>query len=136
MVSFGIREKLCASSYFVFCWSLWPLVHADGNFFNQMQWIGEFTSWIEVHFCSSICNTQGILDERKPVVDNFKNFRSIAYAHVSEAKTKKLDDGGEKCVFLGIRCHDPSLHPWRGRHLRIIDGFQTNPHTGWVQEED
>jgi len=39
---------------------------------------------------------------RKPAVDHFKIFGSIAYAHVPEAKRKKLDDRGEKCVFLGV----------------------------------
>ncbi|RVW73046.1 Retrovirus-related Pol polyprotein from transposon RE1 [Vitis vinifera] len=38
---------------------------------------------------------------RKPTVDNFKIFGCIAYAHVPDEKMKKLDDKGEKCVFLG-----------------------------------
>ena len=39
---------------------------------------------------------------RKPAVDHFKIFGSIAYAHVLEAKRKKLDDRGERCVFIGV----------------------------------
>ena len=39
---------------------------------------------------------------RKPAVDHFKVFGSIAYKNVLEAKRKKLDDRGEKCVFLGV----------------------------------
>ena len=39
---------------------------------------------------------------RKPIVDHFKIFGSIAYAHVPDEKRKKLDDKGEKCVFLGV----------------------------------
>ena len=39
---------------------------------------------------------------RKPVVDHFKIFGCIAYAHVPDEKRKKLDDNGEKCVFLGV----------------------------------
>lgn len=39
---------------------------------------------------------------RKPVVDHFRIFGCIAYAHVPDEKRKKLDDKGEKCVFLGI----------------------------------
>lgn len=40
---------------------------------------------------------------RKPAVDHFRIFGCIAYAHVPDEKRKKLDDKGEKCVFLGIR---------------------------------
>jgi len=39
---------------------------------------------------------------RKPVVDHFKIFGCIAYAYIPNAKRKKLDDKGEKYVFLGI----------------------------------
>lgn len=39
---------------------------------------------------------------RRPVVDHFRIFVCIAYAHVPAAKRKKLDEKGEKCVFLGV----------------------------------
>ena len=39
---------------------------------------------------------------RKSAVDHFKILGSIAYAHVPEAKRKKLDDRGHKCVFIGV----------------------------------
>lgn len=39
---------------------------------------------------------------RKPNVEYFRIFGCIAYAHVSDEKRKKLDDKGEKCVFLGM----------------------------------
>ncbi|KAL4366630.1 hypothetical protein GQ457_05G026360 [Hibiscus cannabinus] len=39
---------------------------------------------------------------RRPNVDHFRIFGCIAYAHVPDAKRKKLDDKGEKCVFLGV----------------------------------
>ncbi|XP_033510506.1 uncharacterized protein [Nicotiana tomentosiformis] len=39
---------------------------------------------------------------RKPVVDHFRIFGCIAYAHALDAKRKKLDDRGEKCIFLGV----------------------------------
>ena len=39
---------------------------------------------------------------QKPAEDDFKIFGCIAYAHVPNEKKKKLDDKGEKCVFLGI----------------------------------
>ncbi|KAK9941415.1 hypothetical protein M0R45_018018 [Rubus argutus] len=39
---------------------------------------------------------------KKPAVDHFKIFGCIAYAHIPDEKRKKLDDKGEKCVFLGV----------------------------------
>ena len=39
---------------------------------------------------------------RKPEVDHFRVFGWIAYAHVPNVLRKKLDDKGEKCVFLGV----------------------------------
>ncbi|PHT67275.1 hypothetical protein T459_26762 [Capsicum annuum] len=39
---------------------------------------------------------------KQPVVDHFKIFGCIAYAHISDQKRKKLDDKGEKCIFLGV----------------------------------
>ena len=39
---------------------------------------------------------------RKPIVDHFKIFGCIAYAHIPDEKRKNLDDKGEKCVFLGV----------------------------------
>ncbi|GMI82753.1 hypothetical protein HRI_001944600 [Hibiscus trionum] len=39
---------------------------------------------------------------RKPSVDHFRIFGCIAYAHVPDAKRSKLDDKGEKCIFLGV----------------------------------
>ena len=38
----------------------------------------------------------------KPAVDHFKVFGCIAYAHIPDAKRKKLDDKSVKCVFLGV----------------------------------
>ncbi|KAF8377730.1 hypothetical protein HHK36_031114 [Tetracentron sinense] len=37
----------------------------------------------------------------KPSVSHLKIFGCIAYAQVPEAKKKKLDDRGEKCIFIG-----------------------------------
>jgi hypothetical protein len=39
---------------------------------------------------------------QKPAVYHFRIFGCIAYAHVLDEKRKKLDDKGEKCVFLDI----------------------------------
>ncbi|KAM7489607.1 hypothetical protein LguiB_027091 [Lonicera macranthoides] len=38
----------------------------------------------------------------KPAVDHFRIFGCVAYAHVPDEKRRKLDDKGEKCVFLGV----------------------------------
>ena len=35
---------------------------------------------------------------RKPVVDHFKIFGCITYAHIPNEKRKKLDDKGERCL--------------------------------------
>ncbi|CAL2238253.1 unnamed protein product [Prunus armeniaca] len=39
---------------------------------------------------------------KKPLVDHFKMFRCIVYAHVRDQRRKKLNDKREKCVFLGV----------------------------------
>ncbi|GKV23723.1 hypothetical protein SLEP1_g33425 [Rubroshorea leprosula] len=39
---------------------------------------------------------------RRPAVDYFRIFGCIAYAHVPDKKRSKLDDKGEKCIFLGV----------------------------------
>ncbi|GKV41367.1 hypothetical protein SLEP1_g48909 [Rubroshorea leprosula] len=39
---------------------------------------------------------------RRPAVDYFRIFGCIAYAHVPDQKKSKLDDKGEKCIFLGV----------------------------------
>lgn len=39
---------------------------------------------------------------RKPTVDHFKIFGCIAYAHIPDQKRLKLDNKGEKCIFLGV----------------------------------
>ncbi|GKV32736.1 hypothetical protein SLEP1_g41320 [Rubroshorea leprosula] len=42
------------------------------------------------------------LSGRRPAVDYFRIFGCIAYAHVPDQKRSKLDDKGEKCIFLGV----------------------------------
>ena len=39
---------------------------------------------------------------RKPTVDYFRIFGCIAYAHIPDEKRRKLDNKGEKCIFLGV----------------------------------
>ena len=40
--------------------------------------------------------------EPKPTVDHFRIFGGVAYTHIPDQKRKKLDDKGEKCIFLGV----------------------------------
>lgn len=40
--------------------------------------------------------------KHKPSVDHFKIFGCISYAHVPDEKRKKLDNKGEKCIFLRV----------------------------------
>ncbi|KAF7112891.1 hypothetical protein RHSIM_RhsimUnG0182300 [Rhododendron simsii] len=39
---------------------------------------------------------------QRPAVDHFRIFGCVAYAHIPDQKRKKLDDKGEKCIFLGV----------------------------------
>ena len=39
---------------------------------------------------------------RKPTVDHFRIFKCIAYAHIPNEKMRKLENKGEKCIFLGV----------------------------------
>ena len=38
----------------------------------------------------------------RPAVNHFRIFGSIGYAHVPDQRRRKLDDKGEKCIFLGV----------------------------------
>ena len=68
----------------------------------------EVVNWsIHVLNISPTFNVQNMtLEEawsvRKLNVDCFIIFGCIAYTHVPDEKRKKLDDKGEKCVFLGM----------------------------------
>ena len=39
---------------------------------------------------------------QRPVVDHFRIFGCVAYAHIPNQRRTKLDDKGEKCIFLGV----------------------------------
>ena len=38
---------------------------------------------------------------RKPTVDHFKVFGCVAYSHIPKENREKLDEKGEKCIFVG-----------------------------------
>jgi len=39
--------------------------------------------------------------KRKPKVEHFRIFGCIAYAHILKENREKLDEKGEKCIFIG-----------------------------------
>ena len=39
---------------------------------------------------------------QRPVVGHFRIFGCVAYAHIPNQRRTKLDDKGEKCIFLGV----------------------------------
>ena len=39
---------------------------------------------------------------RKPNVDHFRIFGCICYARIPDQRRTKIDDKGEKCIFLGV----------------------------------
>ena len=57
-------------------------------------------SWMNESRMSPAC--EEAWSGRKPVVDHFRIFGCIAYAHILDKKRSKLDDKGEKCIFLGV----------------------------------
>ncbi|KAK4258396.1 hypothetical protein QN277_007851 [Acacia crassicarpa] len=71
------------------------------------------TFWAEAVQCAAYllnrCPTKSVKyktpDEawsgRKPDVSHLRIFGCIAYAHIPDQKRKKLDDKGEKCIFIG-----------------------------------
>lgn len=57
---------------------------------------------------------------RKPAVDHFRIFGCIAYAHIPDEKRKKLDNKGEKCVFLGVSDQSKAYKLYNPSTMKII----------------
>ncbi|GKV36625.1 hypothetical protein SLEP1_g44733 [Rubroshorea leprosula] len=57
---------------------------------------------------------------RKPGVDHFKIFGCIAYAHILDEKRKKLDDKGEKSIFLGVSNNSKAYKRYNPNTKKII----------------
>ncbi|TXG46384.1 hypothetical protein EZV62_028112 [Acer yangbiense] len=57
---------------------------------------------------------------RKPAVDHFKIFGCVAYAHIPDEKRKKLDDKGEKYVFLGVSEHSKAYKLFNPSTNKIV----------------
>ena len=57
---------------------------------------------------------------RRPTVDYFKIFGCIAYAHIPNVKRKKLENKGEKCIFLGVSDHSKAYKLYNPKTKKII----------------
>lgn len=49
-----------------------------------------------------------------------KNFGCIAYSQVPKAKRKKLDDHGEKCVFVGYSKESQVYKLYNSRTKKVV----------------
>ncbi|BBG98549.1 ADP glucose pyrophosphorylase large subunit 1 [Prunus dulcis] len=90
------------------------------------------TFWPEaVNWCIHILNRSPTLavknmtpeeawNGHKPAVNYFKIFGCIAYVHVPDEKRKKLDDKGEKCIFLGVSEHSKAYKLYNPATRKII----------------
>lgn len=57
---------------------------------------------------------------RKPSVAHLRIFGCIAYAHIPDEKRKKLDDKGEKCIFLGVNDHSKAYKLYNPVTKKIV----------------
>ena len=57
---------------------------------------------------------------RTPLVDHFRIFRCIAYAHIPDVKISKLDNKGEKCIFLGVSDHSKAYKLYNPITKKIV----------------
>ncbi|BBN68370.1 ADP glucose pyrophosphorylase large subunit 1, partial [Prunus dulcis] len=90
------------------------------------------TFWPEaVNWCIHILNRSPTLvvknmtpeeawNGHKPAVNYFKIFGCIAYVHIPDEKRKKLDDKGEKCIFLGVSEHSKAYKLYNATTRKII----------------
>ncbi|KAJ8640821.1 hypothetical protein MRB53_017515 [Persea americana] len=57
---------------------------------------------------------------RKPAVDHFRIFGCIAYAHIPYEKRRKLDNKGEKCIFLGVSDKSKAYKLYNPSTMKIV----------------
>uniref|UniRef100_A0A803PAK3 CCHC-type domain-containing protein n=1 Tax=Cannabis sativa TaxID=3483 RepID=A0A803PAK3_CANSA len=57
---------------------------------------------------------------RRPAVDHFSIFGCVAYAHIPDEKREKLDDKGEKCIFLGVSDQSKAYKLYNPNTKKII----------------
>lgn len=57
---------------------------------------------------------------QRPGVDHFKIFGCIAYTHIPDEKRKKVDDKGEKCIFLSVSEQSKAYRLYNPNTKKII----------------
>ena len=57
---------------------------------------------------------------RKPTVDHFRIFGCIAYAHIPNEKMRKLENKGEKCIFLGVSEKSKAYKLYNSSTMKIV----------------
>ncbi|KAL3534237.1 hypothetical protein ACH5RR_002698 [Cinchona calisaya] len=57
---------------------------------------------------------------RKPSVNHLKIFGSVCYAHIPKEKRYKLDEVGEKCIFVGYSSQSKGYHLYNLKTNKII----------------
>lgn len=57
---------------------------------------------------------------RKPAVDHFRIFGCIAYAHIPDEKRRKLDNKGEKFIFLGVSDKSKAYKLYNPSTMKIV----------------
>ncbi|XP_073152810.1 uncharacterized protein [Henckelia pumila] len=76
---------------------------------------------------------------RKPVVDHFRIFGCIAYAHVLDVKRTKLDDKGEKYIFLGVSYKTKAYKLYNPNTKKIVISrdvvFDEKTSWSWAQND-
>ena len=103
-----------------------------GEMGNSKEFLQKVVNWSthitnkRATFVVQILTSKEAQNGRKLGVEHFKIFKRITYAHVRDQKRKKLDDKGEKHVFLGVReiCDGYKLYnPLIGKILTSRDVF-------------
>lgn len=57
---------------------------------------------------------------RKPDVNHFRVFGCIAYAHIPDEKRRKLDNKGEKCIFLDVSDKSKAYKLYNPNTMKIV----------------
>ncbi|RDY03916.1 hypothetical protein CR513_12438, partial [Mucuna pruriens] len=57
---------------------------------------------------------------RKPSIIHLKVFRCIIYAHVLDQFRKKLDDKGEKCIFIKCNTNSKAYKLYNSEAMKVI----------------
>ena len=58
---------------------------------------------------------------KKPTVEHLRVSGCIAYAQVPKARRKKLDDRGEKCIFIGYSTHSKAYKLYNPTTKKVLE---------------